>query len=594
MKKKWFAVMMLLVSLLAAGCGRDEMPARAEQATEPSAKTQRQLPQETMADRKTIAAGRTHTVGLKADGTVEVVGSNDSGQCKTNGWTDIIAVEAGMYHTVGLKTDGTVVAAGDSGYDADKVGSWRDIVAISADGLRTVGLRADGTVVAAGSNECGESDIDGWTDIIAVGTGFFHTVGLKSDGTVVTTGSNDNGQCDIGQWTNIIAVEAGYDHTVGLKADGTVVAKGSNKARQCSVNGWSDIIAISAGDNHTVGLKSDGTVVATGWNEYGQCEVGTWTDIVAISAGSKHTVGLKADGTVVTAGDNGRGQCNAGGWKNIRHPISLRAQSDVESEDLSGQYDKLLAEGYSAQGDHYALVAKQKESYNGFEISLGVIKNNSWLVPLTADFPFKDENGLLLITGVIGETLSKDLNHIYSSDYKGDLISVSNGFHYVEDGCFFSAGADTIYNAETQQFYRFSQWDDVYFLGRENDDTYYTYDGKFAVEQSLDTIYGINNICLFDVQTMQPSILIPETDYQLEAPYNEGLLAISSKYGQLLYFYNAQGKKVLDISEYKTYDAEKGFFENGRVSFYVKNELGTMFELTIDTTGALIEERKVS
>ena len=594
MKKKWFVVMMLLVTLLAAGCGRDEMPARAEQATQPSAQTQRQLLQETMADRKTIAAGRTHTVGLKADGTVEVVGSNDSGQCKTKGWTDIAAVEAGMYHTVGLKTDGTVVAAGDGGYDADKVGSWRDIVAISADGLRTVGLRADGTVVAAGSNECGESDIDGWTDIIAVGTGFFHTVGLKSDSTVVATGSNDNGQCNVGQWTNIIAVEAGYNHTVGLKSDGTVVAKGSNKARQCSVNGWSDIIAISAGDNHTVGLKSDGTVVATGWNEYGQCEVDKWTDIVAISAGGGHTVGLKADGTVVTAGDNGRGQCNAGGWKNIRHPISLRIQGNVGSEDLSGQYDKLLAEGYSAQGDHYALVAKQEESYNGFEISLGVIKNNSWLVPLTADFPFKDENGLLLITGVIGETLSKDLNHIYSSDYKGDLLSVSNGFHYVEDGCFFSDGADTIYNAETQQFYRFSQWDDCYFLGRENDDTYYTYDGKFAVEQSLDTRYGINNICLFDVQTMQPSILIPETDYQLEAPYNEGLLAISSKYGQLLYFYDTQGKKVLDISEYKTYDAEKGFFENGRVSFYVKNELGTKFELTIDATGALIEERKVS
>ena len=46
MKKKWFVVMMLLVTLLAAGCGRDEMPARAEQATQPSAQTQRQLLQE--------------------------------------------------------------------------------------------------------------------------------------------------------------------------------------------------------------------------------------------------------------------------------------------------------------------------------------------------------------------------------------------------------------------------------------------------------------------------------------------------------------------------------------------------------------------
>lgn len=64
MKKKWFVIMMLLVSLLAAGCGRDEMPARIVQATEPSVQVQCQLPQETMAARKIIAAGRTHTVGF--------------------------------------------------------------------------------------------------------------------------------------------------------------------------------------------------------------------------------------------------------------------------------------------------------------------------------------------------------------------------------------------------------------------------------------------------------------------------------------------------------------------------------------------------
>lgn len=68
--------MMLPVTLLATGCGRDEMPARIVQSTEPSAQMQPQLPQETMADRNTIAADRTHTVGLKADGTVEAVGSN--------------------------------------------------------------------------------------------------------------------------------------------------------------------------------------------------------------------------------------------------------------------------------------------------------------------------------------------------------------------------------------------------------------------------------------------------------------------------------------------------------------------------------------
>lgn len=53
MNKKWFVVMMML-SLLADGYGQDEMPARAEQVAEPSTQLQRQLPLETMADRKRL------------------------------------------------------------------------------------------------------------------------------------------------------------------------------------------------------------------------------------------------------------------------------------------------------------------------------------------------------------------------------------------------------------------------------------------------------------------------------------------------------------------------------------------------------------
>ena len=59
-----------------------------------------------------VAAGYYHTVGLKADGTVVILGGNTSGQCNVGSWTDIIRVATGSQHTVGLKADGTVVAAG--------------------------------------------------------------------------------------------------------------------------------------------------------------------------------------------------------------------------------------------------------------------------------------------------------------------------------------------------------------------------------------------------------------------------------------------------------------------------------------------------
>ena len=270
-----------------------------------------------IAVRETVSAGGSHTVGLKADGTVVAVGDNYYGQCDVDGWTDIVAVSAGDDHTVGLKADGTVVAVGYNLYGQCDVDGWTDIVAVSVSSRHTVGLKADGTVVAVGDNDDDQCDVDGWTDIVAVSAGDFRTVGLKADGTVVAVGSNLFGQCDVDGWTDIVAVSAGGSHTVGLKADGTVVAVGYNDNGQCDVDGWTDIVAVSVSSRHTVGLKADGTVVAVGDNGYGRCDVDGWTDIVAVSAEDFHTVGLKADGTVVAVGYNGDGRCDVDGWTDI-------------------------------------------------------------------------------------------------------------------------------------------------------------------------------------------------------------------------------------------------------------------------------------
>ena len=296
-----------------------------------------------IAVRETVSAGGSHTVGLKADGTVVAVGDNYYGQCDVDGWTDIVAVSAGDDHTVGLKADGTVVAVGYNLYGQCDVDGWTDIVAVSVSSRHTVGLKADGTVVAVGDNDDDQCDVDGWTDIVAVSAGDFRTVGLKADGTVVAVGSNLFGQCDVDGWTDIVAVSAGGSHTVGLKADGTVVAVGDNYYGQCDVDGWTDIVAVSAGDDHTVGLKADGTVVAVGYNLYGQCDVDGWTDIVAVSVSSRHTVGLKADGTVVAVGDNGYGRCDVDGWTDIVavsaedfHTVGLKADGTVVAVGYNG------------------------------------------------------------------------------------------------------------------------------------------------------------------------------------------------------------------------------------------------------------------
>ena len=252
------------IVLMNAGKHTEAMFAFGSAGNYSDAKEQAELLWSKVAVRETLSAGDLHTVGLKSDGTVTVVGY---GQHDVSGWTDIVAIAAGEYHTVGLKSDGTVVATG--------------------------------------SNSEGQSDVNGWTDIVAIAAGDFHTVGLKSDGTVVAVGKNNDGQCDVSDLSSIVAISAGQEHTVALKSNGTVVAVGEDFHGQCDVSSWTNIIAISGGGRrHTVGLKADGTVVAVGKNDDGQCDVSDWTEIVAISAGGLYTVGLKSDGTVVAVGKN--------------------------------------------------------------------------------------------------------------------------------------------------------------------------------------------------------------------------------------------------------------------------------------------------
>src|SRR5690606_30838196 len=97
----------------------------------------------------TIAAGYRHSVALRPDGTVVAVGYDRYGQCRVEGWRDVVAVAAGSghtgnAHTVGLRADGTVLAVGWNEHGQCEVGDWSEIVAIATGWRRTVGLRADG------------------------------------------------------------------------------------------------------------------------------------------------------------------------------------------------------------------------------------------------------------------------------------------------------------------------------------------------------------------------------------------------------------------------------------------------------------------
>jgi alpha-tubulin suppressor-like RCC1 family protein len=274
-----------------------------------------------------VAAGDSHTVGLKDDGTLVAVGENTYGQLNVSDWDNIIQVATNEYHTVGLKADGTVIAVGDNEDGQANVAGWYAMMQVAAGRNHTVGLKADGTVVAAGDNGYGQSNISEWSNIIQVEAGKYHSIGLKADGTVVAVGGDDfYGQTDVSGWTDIIQVATGNYHTVGLKADGTLVIAGKfdywflDQVDVADALAWRDIIQVAINEYCIVGLKSDGTILAVGdyeilTNWTTMTYITEWQDIIQIAAADEHVIGLRADGTVMAVGYNHSGhQIDATEW----------------------------------------------------------------------------------------------------------------------------------------------------------------------------------------------------------------------------------------------------------------------------------------
>jgi hypothetical protein len=163
-----------------------------------------------------------------------VLGYNDPGQLGDGTWTDsttpvqasgltdIIAIAAGSTHTVALKSDGTVWTWGGNFY----------------------GELGEGTVPNLISTPVCVTTIH---NVISIASGFHHTIAVKSDGTVWVWGSNEYGQIGDGsfidRWspvqaagaTDVVAVSAGYRHTTALKSDGSILAWGDNGAGQLGI-----------------------------------------------------------------------------------------------------------------------------------------------------------------------------------------------------------------------------------------------------------------------------------------------------------------------------------------------------------------------
>jgi len=173
------------------------------------------------------------------------------------GLTSVVAATGGYTHTLVLKADGTVVGCGTSGFPESIVpAGLSGVVAIAAQGNTSMALKSDGTVTVWGSNNYGQNTVPtGLAQVIAIATGSNHCLALKADGTVVAWGDNTWGGTTVPTGLNgVVAIDAGTDHSIALKADGTVVVWGQNinYGSVAPPSGLNGVVAIAAGSYHNL------------------------------------------------------------------------------------------------------------------------------------------------------------------------------------------------------------------------------------------------------------------------------------------------------------------------------------------------------
>ena len=165
-------------------------------------------------------------------GALMAWGDSNSGQTATPaGLSNVTAIAAGGSHSVALKGDGSVVAWGagktSTGSDPEHGQSIVPtdlgvVTAIAAGFAHTVALKSDGTVRAWGYNNSGQIDVPaGLRGVTSIAAGNNGTVALKGDGTVVAWGLL--GQASVpADLTNVTAIAAGERVIGWLGLNGTL------------------------------------------------------------------------------------------------------------------------------------------------------------------------------------------------------------------------------------------------------------------------------------------------------------------------------------------------------------------------------------
>lgn len=269
-------------------------------------------------------------------------------------------------------------------------------------------------------------------------------------------------------------------------------------------------------------------------------------------------------------------------------------EAPTEAPRLSDECDKVLATGHSTSGSFYELVANETEDYSGTTIEIGVIENNKWLIPLTTDSPFISDSGLL----------------VKSSYQENSIHDYFNSFEYVGSDCFiyrhsWNCKAVAIWNVKKNIGYVSyeNEYYEIVVSAKATEPSQIYNEGIFMLtrEDKYSNVKYLkaDTMACYDTGFCPGAIGYTDTPKQVY-PFSNGLFAV-----QYEGFYNLNGELVIPLDEYdikymysKSYDDEREtispplIFKDDKCEIPIKNDQGTSYIITIDTTGKVINSVK--
>jgi hypothetical protein len=338
-----------------------------------------------------LAAGDSHCVALKSDGTVLAWGGNEANAGETNvpsGLSNVVSIAAGSTHSLALRSDGTLAAWGqiyESGVNITVPPAATNVAALAlgSGAEHALVLKADGTVLDWGDVFYGSSltNIPALArDVVAVASGATYGLALRSDGVVVTWGSGgmygDTPPSVPASATNIVAIATGWYGSAALRSDGTVLTWGSIVTPRGSFTNFVDLACTGQNPSDIIGLRRDGTLLHASMlgslptypaNSITAIAAGSYNGFAAVGSGPPVFPGMPVNRTVA-AGSRAYFRAVAAGTM----PISY--QWSVNGTNISGATNTalvLMNVQPNLAGNGYSLIASN---------ALGVATNGAMLL----------------------------------------------------------------------------------------------------------------------------------------------------------------------------------------------------------------------